>query len=478
MRIYTLITAIVLFTYCANPVGPTGGDKDTKAPIISKVKITEEKNQKKVFIIFDENINTKGSISISPITNKKSIELNKHRNTLWFYVPKNTNSITLNDVISDVNENNQGKYPFIILGKDSSKLTIKYQTLNPQKDKIKGYIKIDSNYYYSDYTTKGMIQIGGLKKQDQTMYLFNDLNNNDKYDQNEDYYIQTIKQEELLQYNDTLKDTVTYTIYPNNYKEVKRSVNLKSGFTLYHQVPEYIIQNELDKHTLNLISHHDSLIIQNSDTTYFDQILTNETNHFKIIQSKTEIGISNKITIITGIFEKDTSIQYDINLFPFVKAIESKQIRFNTKSTIDKGDIKLSIADYRRQLILPIENLLKNEKSKDSILKKVKYKLGKIIIKNKNNTYKNLKLKIQLENKIPTVYELNNSENDIILISGNYKYFIWEDTNNNNHIDHTEEMNINDVIMRSKEPIRYEKIIHYNKETVVNNKLDNIIIVE
>ena len=28
-----------LFIRCANPVGPTGGDKDEKSPIIQKVKI-------------------------------------------------------------------------------------------------------------------------------------------------------------------------------------------------------------------------------------------------------------------------------------------------------------------------------------------------------------------------------------------------------------------------------------------------------
>ncbi len=478
MRSITLLSAIILFSQCANPVGPTGGDKDTKAPTITKVNITEENHQKKIYIIFDENINTKGSLSISPITNKKTIELNKHRNTLWFYVPQNTNSITLNDVISDVNENNPGKYPFIILGKDSSKFIVKYQTLNNQKDKIKAYIKIDSNYYYGDYTTKGYVNFGGLKKQNQTMYLFNDLNNNDKYDHNEDYYIQTIKKENLLNYNDTINDTLNYLIYPNNYKEVKRSVNIKHGYTLYHQVPKYILKKELEKNTISIISHHDSLVIQNSDTTYFDQILTSNKNQFKIIQTKTDIGISQKINIVFGNFEKDTIIEYDINLNPFIKAIENKQIRFNNTSTQENRDGQISITDYRKQLIQPIESLLKSEKSKDSILKKVKYKLGKIIIKNKNNTYKNLKIKLQQDNQISDIYALNNSENQIVLITGNYKYFIWEDTNDNNHLDHTTEINITQDELISKGLVEYEKIIHYNKETAVNSKLDNIIIVE
>ena len=51
----------------------------------------------------NENINTKGEISISPYTHKQNISLNKYRNILNFTVPQNTNSISLNDVISSFN---------------------------------------------------------------------------------------------------------------------------------------------------------------------------------------------------------------------------------------------------------------------------------------------------------------------------------------------------------------------------------------
>ena len=63
---------IILFAHCANPVGPTGGDKDIVPPKIQKVKTLELKDEKSITIIFDENINTKGSIALSPITNKKT----------------------------------------------------------------------------------------------------------------------------------------------------------------------------------------------------------------------------------------------------------------------------------------------------------------------------------------------------------------------------------------------------------------------
>ena len=47
----------LLFTRCANPVGPTGGDKDEKSPIIKNVKIQTVNQEKNISIIFDENIN-------------------------------------------------------------------------------------------------------------------------------------------------------------------------------------------------------------------------------------------------------------------------------------------------------------------------------------------------------------------------------------------------------------------------------------
>ena len=60
------------------------------------------------------------------------------------------------------------------------------------KDKIKAYFKNDSFYYPGDNSEKGIIKFGGLKNIDNQVTLFNDINNNNIYDLEEDYYIQNI----------------------------------------------------------------------------------------------------------------------------------------------------------------------------------------------------------------------------------------------------------------------------------------------
>ena len=47
MKKITIIAIIITMVRCANPVGPTGGDKDITAPIIQKINITNEGQYKK-----------------------------------------------------------------------------------------------------------------------------------------------------------------------------------------------------------------------------------------------------------------------------------------------------------------------------------------------------------------------------------------------------------------------------------------------
>lgn len=482
MKNSLIIAALLIFIRCANPIGPTGGEKDIKPPVITKIKITDEKDQKNVTIIFDENINTKGSISISPIINKKTTELNKHRNLLWFSVPQNTNSITLNDVITDVNENNPGKYPFIILGKDSSKYIIKYESMNPQKDKIKGYIQIDSFYYPGDYSTKGIINFGGLKNQDQYLYIFNDINNNEKYDIQEEYNIIKIHQSSLLTYDDTIIDTTKLYLYPPKLKEIKRSINQKDSLAIYTQLPNYFIDQEKEKENIFLLQHNDTIVIHINDTNYIDQQLNTSIGNIKIIPSKMDISESGSIIPKLGIFEKDTMLQYDLCLAPYYKKIKTKEFYIPTIKEIQSSkkdrykNNKIEKSIYNNMAFYKIiESLLNkynttgfNQNKKDSLYKKIKIKLGKTLIKINTDSFQNWKVKIINEKLIQRTFPLTNKENKIVLETGNYRYIIWDDSNNNNELD----------LYSNHNDIFHEKIKIYMKETAVNSKLDNIIIVE
>ena len=258
-----------LFIRCANPVGPTGGDKDEKSPVIQKVKIESKNQEKNITIIFDENINTKGEITISPYSQKKNITIEKYRNVLNFTVPYNTNSISLNDVISDVNENNPGKYPFIIIGKDSLNYIVKYESPNQSKDKIKGYFKIDSFYYPGDNSEKGIIRIGGLKNTTNQITLFNDINNNNQYDTEEDYYIQKINSNQL--YKDSIKDTTSIFLYPPLKKEIKRGINKQDSLAIYIGIPKSILDTIKKQEKIYIVNHVDTTLVNLEDTSEIEK---------------------------------------------------------------------------------------------------------------------------------------------------------------------------------------------------------------
>jgi len=472
---------ILSFVRCANPVGPTGGDKDINPPIIQKIKTLQLKDEKSVTIIFDENINTKGSLILSPITTKKNIEITKYRNTIEFKVPQTTNSISLSDIITDVNENNPGKYPFIILGKDSHQYTLKYKSLNPTKDKIKSYALIDSFFYYSDNSQKNILNYGGLKNRDQTIYIFNDINNNDKYDINEEYNILQIDKNKLVSFRDTLRDTTSIYLYPSAQKEIKRSINLKDSLAVYTQIPQFFIAQEKQKEVAFILEHNDTLIVNILDTNYIDEQIKSHLGNIKIIPSKIEINQNGNSIPKLGIFENDTIIKFEYCLAPFYKNIISKEFFIpNSKQIKDAQSISLknknikSIYDnltYRNIRETTTKKYLTtgySQNKKDSIYKKIKIKLGKTIVKIKGNQNDSLKIKFINEQKKEFIFTLNQKENEIILETGNYRYIIWHDSNSNNQID----------IDTSHINYKHERIQEYMRETAVNSKLDNIILVE
>lgn len=444
---------IFLLLKCANPVGPTGGDKDVDAPKIVSVQKINSGNQTEINILFNENINTKGEITLSPYTKKENVILEKHRHQLKFSVPKNTNAISLNDVISDVNENNIGNYPFIILGNDSFNFVLKYECQNITKDKIKGYIKIDSFYYLANSSQKKVLSFGGLKNIKQTFFVFNDLNNNAIYDPNEEYYYNNIESNQL--YKDSVNDTLSIRIYPPKSIEIKKYYNRKDSMAIYSGIPNYIINTMKQDKNIDFLNHLDTTVISLNDSSEFERYLISKNNNIKFINAKIEIQFSNTPIYTLLKNESDTIVRKTYTLgrqlqqYKLYNLIGYKKIQNPRKINLSEDII-----------------IHKNTKN-DSLLKKIKYKISTLNINVKNKVYQNLKIRLIDSKNIQYVYPIN--ENTKLEINQDtYKYCIWEDSNNNNQMDIFE---INDAV-------KAENIIQYYKETSVNSKLDNTIIVE
>jgi len=463
-----LITSI--FIRCANPVGPTGGDKDEKSPVIKKVKIETLKQEKNISIVFDENINTKGEITISPYTHKQNISLNTYRNILNLTIPSNTNSISLNNVITDVNENNPGNYSFIIIGKDSFNYIIKYESQNPSKDKIKGYFKIDSFYYPGDHSKKGYIKFGGLKNVDNQVTLFNDLNNNNNYDSEEDYYIQNIQSNQL--FKDSLKDTLTVNIYPSIKKEIKRSFNKQDSIAVYIGIPKYMIDTIQKLENLYIANHIDTTIINIQDTSDIEKLFKIKNIEFKITQTKIDIPNTGNIKYKISLSEKDTLIKTEKTIGYILNKTRKKEFYFYSKPEIKLykrynklRDTSIYKNSFEKNIQIEAQKYITSKK--DTLYKNIKYKIGQLNIKLKDKKETNLKIKLINSKNYIQIFNLKDYQN-ILLDQDTYHYYIWEDSNNNNEMD----------IYSENNTLIAEKVIVYNKETAINGKLENTITVE
>ena len=104
---------------------------------------------------------------------------------------------------------------------------------------------------------------------------------------------------------------------------------------------------------------------------------------------------------------------------------------------------------------------------KDTFYKNIKYKIGQLNIKLKDKNTGNLKIKLINSKNYVQVFSIQKDRN-ILLDQDTYRYYIWEDNNNNNEMD----------IYNENDAIIAEKVKVYNKETAVNGKLENTITVE
>jgi len=110
MRIIVTITTLIALVSCANPVSPTGGAKDTTAPVLIRIDkaLIERKDtqlQRWTFV-FDENMQSKGTVLLNPSDNYLEQRGEVHRNEVSFEVPASVKQLSLGKALSDLNENN------------------------------------------------------------------------------------------------------------------------------------------------------------------------------------------------------------------------------------------------------------------------------------------------------------------------------------------------------------------------------------
>ena len=128
LLIQSAIVAAIVITcaYCANPVPPMGGDKDTLKPTLISVTNRPKENQQIIRLEFSENIQTKNALVVSPIVNSSKDQTTStiERRKIQISTPKITSAIYLNNFVFDLNENNAIDQPTVLLKNDTGELII------------------------------------------------------------------------------------------------------------------------------------------------------------------------------------------------------------------------------------------------------------------------------------------------------------------------------------------------------------------
>ena len=334
---FGLLLGLVL-GHCANPVTPTGGNKDIDPPNITFTS-PEDKSvnnkPKQVTFKFDENVqvnNAKEQIVISPKPLSKA-EVKTGTNTVVISFKEGalkentTYSINLNESIKDLNESNLGLYnPFLFstgVKLDTQKIKGKcvfIDETNTRKVKIQTL----SETVYHNIADKSLgFTLAGLPEDSLYLLAFNDLNSNDSFELNEDAGLIRTKP----------GDSAEIIIYPLQRKKLNlyKYGNLKYGLTG--------IKKE-ESNSL-LINFRDTIIGDSSSVFNFLKMI--DSTRF-IIPKKAEKKsyniryILNKPAFLSDSFQQIKIVAND----KFLVNVTKRQPYINRDHKLDSSDIIIS----------------------------------------------------------------------------------------------------------------------------------------
>ena len=198
---YSLGLIITALWSCANPVTPSGGNKDVNPPKILFINPASKStgiHPKHIVFTFDENIqvsNAKEQIIVSPAPKEKHI-ITAGKNTIKLDLPEKalddntTYSIQLNESIKDLNEGNPGKYDPYLFATGNSLDTLNIygncsfiENVKTQKVKIK---TVSSNPRKTIADKSLLFSLPGMPLDSAWIIAYNDLNGNDEHNKGEE----------------------------------------------------------------------------------------------------------------------------------------------------------------------------------------------------------------------------------------------------------------------------------------------------
>lgn len=412
--------------YCANPVPPAGGDKDTAAPVLVSIQSTTKTTETTLSLEFDENVTTVGNLVYSPRSRQSSspnsTSVKVQRNSVDIRVPESVNCVYLDNWIVDLNEKNPIKNSTLLLNQDSGEVIIKLKNAKTEKVKYGVYIFRDTLIYYPQMKKNNTYHFQGLPQGIyQTVIIEND--NNQKIENNESYNV-------FYSVNRP-QDTLFVTLYPpiRNYK---------SAYSLSQDNGQYCVIGSPVSHTWLL--DLDSIYIK-QDTLLFARKHTNQIQH--------DLGIDSFIST-TRVFQKPNNKSFGIldgdTLQSWLGLYGFNSIRYHSSFS----------------------------KLKNDSIKRTYIQLSKNTIQNNSDSTVNIKI---FNSQINYIVTLSHKEQvNIVLPEGTYNWVSWINSYQISNYP-SQPLNIDGSTLGiNLEEHEGERFYFSSKPWIVKKNLDNTLI--
>lgn len=484
--IYLITTTAIAVIYgCAQPVSPTGGDKDELPPVITSTtpinKSTEIKSRIFEFQ-FNENIefnSPEKNIIISPKPiytptfkkNNKSIEIHFNPGSLE---ENTTYSVNFNQTVKDLNEGNIGIYPTYLFstGREIDTLSIQGDIAYPRKSNAKN-LKLNANLSnsitptYTAQIIESKFNIYGLKTSPYNIAVYNDENNNELIDSLEDIGIS-------INNNPTTGDTLHIKMY-SRLKPVIHFQN--TGNSAYITGLSYELMDKINNKIEGTFRIKDTLI---SKIESIDNIISSYIPASYII-SRDSVVKKPYLTYITVQetldsmhtvrFTCNQSIQNMID-----KPIQALQVKNGDTSNIAPSNIKINnneiaflftIPQMPETLIIPAGYIQgsTNTWTKDIEIPVRRNNIAKVTFQNPS-AY-TLTGTISFNDNVYNMVIAPNTEKSLYVPQGTYESLWYHDSNN-------------DYIISPPNPINLSKGEPWLKVSniVAKSEFDNVIILK
>lgn len=328
----SIALVVLIMSFCANPVPPSGGDKDTTSPVLISVESTIKNGENRIALLFNENITTSGSLVYSPkntgVANPTTNSIKTQRSNLIITVPSTTNCLYLDHWVFDLNEKNPLLNTTLLLSSDSGELIIKIKGTKQTKEKYGVFIKKDSLIYLPQNKNNSHYHFQGLTNSIHETYIIKN-DNNQKIDNNEPY--------QVFYSVNRPTDTFFITLYPE--RKIYKNAYFLRNQNMYCLIGSPVFHGWLNK-TDSIAINQDTLFLTSTDKADIQQSL--QIDSF----IKTNKSIRKENIPLYGVYENDTIIS-TLGYYGFNHPNYSKHFQKNPFDTIKRNYLFLTQNDIK-----------------------------------------------------------------------------------------------------------------------------------